>query len=81
MSELAEKLKPQLLALSVEERLGLADFLYESAPDDDMPESDRAELDATIMQRLKEFESGEDPGMLAEDFFEQLRRERSAKRT
>ncbi|HEV3386727.1 MAG TPA: addiction module protein [Gemmata sp.] len=71
MSEVAEKIKSELLALSEEERIEIANFLYEtiSTQEDD-------ELEAELDRRRAEHESGKDPGIPAEEFFRELRENR-----
>ena len=77
MSEAAEKLKTALLELPVAERLEVIDALVASLPS---PPSKFAEgtpeFDAELDRRRAEHESGADPGILAEDFFRELREKR-----
>lgn len=71
MSDVAEKLKDELLALPPEERLELANFLYGSVPSDE----DDAFL-AELERRRADHESGKNPGIPAEEFFRKLREKR-----
>lgn len=77
MSEAAAQLLPKLLALSVGERLEVMDALAASLPG---PPSKfvvgTPEFDAELDRRRAEHESGAEPGMLAEDFFRELREKR-----
>lgn len=77
MSEVAEKLKAAMLVLPVRERLEVIDALVASLPS---PPSKfvegTPEFDAELDRRRAEFESGADPGTLAEDFFRELREKR-----
>jgi putative addiction module component (TIGR02574 family) len=77
MSEATAQLIPTLLALPVTERLEVMDALIASLPS---PPSKFAEgtpeFDAELDRRRAEHESGADPGMLAEDFFRELREKR-----
>jgi putative addiction module component (TIGR02574 family) len=68
MSEAAEKLKFDLLALPPEERIELANLLYASVP----PEEDH-NLVAELDRRRAEHESGKIPGIPADEFFRKLR--------
>lgn len=71
MSETAEKLKTELLSLSVDERIAIADLLYASVPGE-KEESFVAELD----RRRAGHESGADPGIPADEFFRKRREKR-----
>ena len=77
MSEAAENLKAALLELPIAERLEMMDALVASLPS---PPSKFAEgtpeFDAELDRRRAEHESGTDPGVLAEDFFRELREKR-----
>ncbi len=77
MSEAATQLLPTLLALSVADRLVLMDALIASLPS---PPSKfvvgTPEFDAELDRRRAEHESGADPGILASDFFRELREKR-----
>ena len=77
MSEAAEKLKTALLELPLAERLAMMDALAASLP---APASEFAEgtpeFDAELDRRRAEHESGADPGVLASDFFRELREKR-----
>lgn len=78
MSEAVLKLMPALLQLSASERLEAADALVASLPG---PPSQFAEgtptFDSELDRRRAEHESGADPGVLAEDFFRELREKRA----
>lgn len=71
MSEVAEKLKTELLSLSVTDRIAIADLLYASVPSE-TGESLVTELD----RRRAEHESGADPGIPADEFFRKRRENR-----
>ncbi len=71
MSEVAEKLKFELLSLPTEERIELANFLYGS-----IPTEDDHELVAELDRRRAEHESGKSLGIPAEEFFRKLREQR-----
>lgn len=77
MSEAAAQLIPNVLALPVAERLEVMDAILASLPS---PPSKfiegTPEFDAELERRRAEHESGVDPGMLAEDFFRELREKR-----
>lgn len=64
MSDVAEKLKGELLSLPPEDRIELANFLYRSVPTDE-DEDFLAELE----RRRADYESGKSPGIPAEEFF------------
>ena len=77
MSETAEKLKTAVLELPLAERLEVMDALAASLP---APPNKFAagtpEFDAELDRRRVEHESGADPGVLASDFFRELREQR-----
>jgi putative addiction module component (TIGR02574 family) len=58
LTEAAEKLKPVLSALPTADRLGLADVLYDSV--ELTPEEYQAEMEAELMRRISETDSGID---------------------
>lgn len=70
MTEAAEQLKPTLAALTQEERLSLADWIYESV-DAGVDREFLAELE----RRRAEHENGLDLGVPSADVFASLRRE------
>jgi putative addiction module component (TIGR02574 family) len=77
MSEATVQLIPTLLALPVNERLEVMDALVASLPSPPSKfEEGTPEFDAELDRRRAEHESGADPGMLAEDFFRELREKR-----
>lgn len=59
MSENAEKLKDMLLELPEEERVEIANFIYDSLPcgPETMNEDD-ADFDAMLQRRIEELETG-----------------------
>jgi len=71
MSETAEKLKTELLSLSVADRIAIADLLYASVPGE-TEGSFVAELD----RRRAEHENGADPGIPTDEFFRKRREKR-----
>jgi putative addiction module component (TIGR02574 family) len=74
MSEAATQLIPTLLALPVADRLVLMDALVASLPSPPCKFVEGTpEFDAELDRRRAEHESGADPGVLAEDFFRELR--------
>jgi putative addiction module component (TIGR02574 family) len=73
MTEVAERLKSQLLQLASEDRAELAYFLIRSL--DERPEPGvQAAWEADLERRWKEMESGEVPGVPAEEVFAELRK-------
>jgi putative addiction module component (TIGR02574 family) len=77
MSEATAQLIPTLLALPVGERLEVMDALIASLPSPPSKFTEGTpEFDAELERRRAEHESGADPGILAEDFFRQLREKR-----
>ena len=77
MSEAVAKLLPALLELTVSDRLEVMDALAASLPGPPSKfEVGTPEFDAELDRRRAEHESGADPGMLAEDFFRELREKR-----
>ena len=77
MSEQTAQLLPTLLSLPVKERLAVVDAILASLPS---PPGKwvvgTPEFDAELDRRRAEHESGAEPGMLAEDFFRELREKR-----
>ena len=73
MSEANKALMQAVLELPEDQRLEIADAVYDSLGEDD------PELDAVLAERTAEHESGKDPGVLAEDFFRELRQRRAAR--
>lgn len=77
MSDAVETLKPQLAALSPDERETLIEYLIAlndgpvsgSETSDDFDPEYRAELD----RRLEDMRTGKDPGVPAEEVFRRLR--------
>jgi putative addiction module component (TIGR02574 family) len=72
LSEKAEELIPLLNSLSVSDRIGLAYYLERSVEPDDEGDSDeeiREAWAAELMRRIAEIESGEDPGIPAEEVY------------
>ena len=77
MSEASAQLLPALLALPVVDRLELMDALVASLPSPPSKFAEgTSEFDAELDRRRAEHESGADPGMLADDFFRELREKR-----
>ena len=77
MSEAAEKLKTAVLELPLAERLEVMDALAASLPGPANALTEgAAEFDAELDRRRAEHESGADPGILASDFFRELREQR-----
>jgi putative addiction module component (TIGR02574 family) len=78
MSEATVQLIPTLLSLPVSDRLEVMDALIASLPSPPGKFAEGTpEFDAELDRRRAEHESGADPGILAEDFFRQLREKRS----
>ena len=77
MSDTAEKLTAAVLGLPIWERIAVMDALAASLP---APPGKGTvgtpEFDAELDRRRAEHESGTDPGILAEDFFRELREKR-----
>jgi putative addiction module component (TIGR02574 family) len=77
MSDAAEKLKTALLELPIKDRLELMDAIVASLPGPPSKFTEGTpEFDAELDRRRAEHESGAAPGILAEDFFRQLREKR-----
>jgi putative addiction module component (TIGR02574 family) len=76
MSDAAEKLKAQLLELSVEDRAELTSVLVASLEDGEF--EDRATVEAAwdveLTQRLEEIKSGKVQGIPATEVLEEMRR-------
>lgn len=72
MTEIAEKIKVELLRLSVQDRAELAYFLIHSL-DEDMDEDVEAAWDAEIMRRLEDILSGKAVAEPASKVFSELR--------
>jgi len=68
MTEAVELLKPALAALSPDERLSVADWIYESADHQVDPE-----FLEELERRRRDYESGRSPGIPAEEVFRKLR--------
>jgi|HubBroStandDraft_5_1064220.scaffolds.fasta_scaffold3684175_1 putative addiction module component (TIGR02574 family) len=73
MSEAAEKLKAQLLELPEDDRIELANFIYDSLPDPAEERMEETEFDAMLQQRNEELESGKVAGVPAEQVMNRLR--------
>jgi putative addiction module component (TIGR02574 family) len=58
LTETAEKLKPVLSALPPTDRLGLADFLYDSVDVSITAEEYQVEWEAELMRRIDETQKG-----------------------
>jgi len=70
MSEAAKSLAATLLALPLADRIALADVLVASIPDRNGALVEATpEFDAELDRRRAAHESGEEPGVLAEEFF------------
>ncbi len=77
MSEAAEKLKAALMELPIDERLELAQFLYEiSSPPPGRFIVGTPEFDTELERRRIAHESGKEPGIPAEEFFRKRREKR-----
>jgi putative addiction module component (TIGR02574 family) len=70
MSDAVEKLKPELVRLTEDERADLAHFLLSSLDDTDADSSDFAE---TLDRRSEELKSGAVAGIPSEEVLERLR--------
>ena len=68
MTEAAEQLKPTIAALTNDERLSLADWIYESA--DERVDPDLLE---ELERRRMAFENGSSPSRPAEDVIRDMR--------
>ncbi len=68
MTDAIEQLKPTIAALTNDERLSLADWIYESADEPEDPE-----LLEELERRRRDYESGRSPGIPAEEVFRKLR--------
>lgn len=73
MSEANKALMQAVLELPEDQRREIADAVYDSLFEDD------PELDAVLAERTAEHESGKAPGVLAEDFFRELRQRQIAR--
>lgn len=77
MSEAAKSLAATLLALPVSDRMALASVLLDSLPKPaGILTEGTPEFDAELDRRRAAHESGEDPGIPADEFFRQLREKR-----
>jgi putative addiction module component (TIGR02574 family) len=76
MSDAAEKLKAQLLELSVEDRAELTSVLVTSLDDDEYEDRATVEAawDAELTKRLEEIKSGKVQGIPATEVLEEMRR-------
>ena len=75
MSEAAEKLKALLLELPLDERMELADFLYESLPKSPGPKGEQGPgFDEAPDRRREEKLSGNAVGIPVEEFFRTLKK-------
>ena len=72
MSEVVERLKAELIKLSVDERAELGYFLLESLPPEKFVEDDAAWADE-LQRRIAEIDSGKAVGIPAEQVFAELR--------
>jgi putative addiction module component (TIGR02574 family) len=78
MSEAAESLANTLLSLPSEDRLALANLLFDSLPPPPgLMSEDTPGFDDELERRLQDHLSGKSPGIPAEEFFKQLRANRS----
>ena len=73
MSEAAEKLKARLLELPEDERIELANFLFDSVPYPAEKPIEDAEFDAMLQRRIEELETGKVVGVPAEQVMNRLR--------
>ena len=73
MSEIAEKMKAELLRLPTEDRAELAYCLLESLNQGEGPDADPA-WEAELGRKAQEMDSGKDPGVPAEQVFAELRK-------
>lgn len=76
MSQAAEKLKSELLLLSVEERADLAHFLLHTLDDEEDADAEAA-WDAELNRRLEEIKSGKVIGVPADQVLAEFRRKLS----
>jgi putative addiction module component (TIGR02574 family) len=76
MTEIAEKLRAELLHLPTQDRAELAYCLIRSLDDEHDVDTSVA-WDAELERRWQEMESGEVPGEAAEDVFAELRKKYS----
>ena len=75
MSEVAERLKVELSALTLLEQLEIADSIYDRVPVPVPPfEEGSTEFDAMLARRLDDFTSGREKGVPAEETMERLRK-------
>ena len=76
MSEVAERLKMELSALTLLEQLEIADSIYDRVPSPPglRFEEGSAEFDAMLARRLNDFTSGREKGVPAEETMERLRK-------
>ncbi len=73
MTELADRLKSELLRLPTEDRAELAYFLIRSLDDEDDADV-QAAWEAELERRWQEMESGKAAGERAEDVFAEMRK-------
>jgi len=73
MSEIAEKLKAELLQLTAEDRAELAYYLIRSLDDEDHGDVHSA-WEAELEQRWRDMESGTVTGVPAQDVFAAMRK-------
>ena len=76
MTEVALRLKDQLLSLSEEDRAALLEVLEDSLPDEVEEGYDEA-WDAELNRRFKEIEEGRAVGRPAKEVFEEIRKKYS----
>ena len=72
MTETAERMKKQLLGFSQRDRAELAHFLIQSL-DEGYDSDAESAWDAELSNRLKDIETGVEPGESADSVFAQLR--------
>lgn len=76
MTEVALRLKDQLLSLSDDDRAALVEVLQNSLPEE-VEEGYHEAWDTELNRRFKEIEEGRAVGRPAEDVFEEIRRKYS----
>jgi putative addiction module component (TIGR02574 family) len=77
MTETAERMKQQLLDLSLRDRAELAHFLIQSLDEGHDLDAEAA-WDAELSRRMKDIENGVETGVPADSVFAQLRAKHSS---
>jgi putative addiction module component (TIGR02574 family) len=73
MTEIALRLKDQLLSLSEDDRAALVEVLQDSLPDE-VEEGYHEAWEAELNRRMEEIESGKAVGRPAREMFDELRK-------